>query len=100
MLFVPRVPASETGAMGKVKDGVPASKALKASKGGSTGGTRARIGQFLANLGRVGLYKPMQGRYARIYTAVGLGVIVVLGLYQLYESLKDATTAVWFGVPT
>ena len=35
----------------------------------------------------------MQGWYARLYTAVGLGVIVVLGLWRLYETLHDATPA-------
>src|SRR4051794_31979070 len=53
--------ASETGAMGKVKDGVPASKAVKPWRGGASGSVRGRLTQFVANLGRVSLYKPMQG---------------------------------------
>ena len=72
--------------MGKVKDGAPASKAAKPSKGGPAGGSRRRFVQFLANLLRADLYKPMQGRHARIYTAVGLGVVVALGLWRLYET--------------
>jgi preprotein translocase subunit SecE len=86
--------------MGKVKDGVPAPKAAKPSKGGSPGGVRNRFAQFVANLGRANLYKPMQGRYARIYTAVGLGVILVLGLWRLFEVVRDASPSVRFGVPT
>jgi preprotein translocase subunit SecE len=87
--------------MGKVKDGVPASsKAAKPSKGGAPGGVRNRFAQFVANLGRASLYKPMQGRYARIYTAVGLGVIVVLGIWRLYEVVRDASPTTRFGVPT
>jgi preprotein translocase subunit SecE len=86
--------------MGRVKDGVPASKAVKPSKAGSPGSVRGRFAQFVANLGRVGLYKPMQGWYARLYTAVGLGVILVLGLWRLYEVVHDASPATRFGVPT
>ena len=86
--------------MGKVKDGAPASKAAKPSKGGSSGGMRGRFAQFVANLGRASLYKPMQGWYARVYTAIGLGVIQVLGLWRLYEVVHDASPATRFGVPT
>jgi len=88
--------------MGKVKDGVPVSKAPKSSKGGPTGtSTRARFVQFLVNLGRVNLYKPMQGWYARTYTALGLGVIVLLGLWRLYdETVQYSSPAARFGVPT
>ena len=85
--------------MGKVKDGVPASKATKPSKGASSGSVRGRLAQFVANLGRVSLYKPMQGWYARVYTALGLGVILVLGLWRLYEVVHDASPATRFGVP-
>jgi preprotein translocase subunit SecE len=86
--------------MGKVKDGVPASKAAKPSKGGPSGGVRGRLVQFLMNLGQANLYKPMQGRYARIYTAAGLGLIVVLGLWRLFEVVHDAPPATRFGIPT
>jgi len=54
----------------------------------------------VTNLGKTGLYKPMQGWYARIYTVAGLGVIVVLGLWRLYETVRDAPPATRFGVPT
>ena len=75
--------------MGKVKDGVPASKASKPAKGRPGGRPERRFAQFLANLVRADLYKPMQGWYARLYTALGLGVIVALGLWRLYETLID-----------
>ena len=85
--------------MGKVKDGAPALKGTKPSKGGSFAGSRRRFAQFLANLGSVDLYKPMQGRNARIYTAVGLGVVIILGLWRLYESLNDYSLAARYGWP-
>jgi len=86
--------------MGKVKDGMPATKATKPAKGGPAGNSnRRRFAQFLANLLRANLYKPMQGRYARLYTAIGLGVVVVLGLWRLYDTLGSSTPATRFGVP-
>jgi preprotein translocase subunit SecE len=86
--------------MGKVKDGAPAAKAVKPSKGGPAGGSKRRFVQFLANLVRADQYKPMQGRQARIYTAVALGVVVGLGLWRLFETLNDTPrTEVRFGVP-
>lgn len=86
--------------MGKVKDGTPASKTSKPSKGTTTGGSKRRFAQFLMNLFRADLYKPMQGRHARLYTAIGLGVVVLLGLWRVYESLNEASIAVRYGVPT
>ncbi len=85
--------------MGKVKDGTPASKAPKPSKGGQGGGARRRFAQFLATLVRADLYKPKQGWYARLYTALGLGVVVALGLWRLYETLITSSPATRFGVP-
>ena len=85
--------------MGKVKDGVPASKAPKASKVKPGGKVASRFAQFLLNLGRANLYKPLQGWYARIYTAIGLGVVVVLGIWRLYESVRDSAPASRFGIP-
>jgi preprotein translocase subunit SecE len=84
--------------MGKVKDGTPASKASKPSKGGSAGGSKRRFAQFLANLVSADLYKPMQGRHARLYTALGLGVAIGLGVLHLYWSLVESPKTVQFGV--
>jgi preprotein translocase subunit SecE len=87
--------------MGKVKDGAPASKAPKPSKGGPAGGSKRRkdFALFVSNLFQAGLHKPMQGRHARIYTAAGLGVVVALGVWRLYETLISSSPAVRFGVP-
>lgn len=86
--------------MGKVKDGALASKASKPSKGGSAAGPKRRFVQLLTNLVRADLYKPMQGRHARIYTAIGLGIVLVLGLVRLHQTLDESSKAVSYGVPT
>jgi preprotein translocase subunit SecE len=77
--------------MGKVKDGSPAPKAAKVAKGGPTGDSKSRFAPFLANLVQANLYKPLQGKQARLWTAVGLGLIIVFGLYELFESVKDSS---------
>jgi len=89
--------------MGKVKDGAPASKASKPSKGGATGGGSKRrkdFALFVTNLLSAKLHKPMQGRHARIYTAAGLGVVVALGLWRLYDTLLAYSPAIRYGIPT
>jgi preprotein translocase subunit SecE len=86
--------------MGKVKDGSPAVKAPKAAKGNPAGGTKRRFAQFFLNLIRTDLYKPLQGWNARLYTAIGLGLVVVLGIYQVYKALQDsAPLGTRLGVP-
>src|SRR5579883_1430821 len=85
--------------MGKVKDSQQASKPSKPSKGGSGGNSKSRFAPFLANLARADLHKPMQGRWARRYTALGLGVIVALGLLRLHETLLAYSPVTRFGVP-
>ena len=86
--------------MGKVKDGTTTAKPAKPSKGGGSAGSRRRFAQFLGNLVRPDLYKPMQGRNARIYTAAGLGIVIVLGLYQLFGALNETNGAsIAYGVP-
>ncbi|AGA24942.1 preprotein translocase subunit SecE [Singulisphaera acidiphila] len=89
--------------MGKVKDGAPASKASKPPKAGATGGGSKRrkdFALFVTNLFSAKLHKPKQGQYARIYTAAGLGVVVALGLWRLYDALLSSSPAIRFGVPT
>lgn len=86
--------------MGRVKDGISTSKPAKASKGGPPSDNRRRVFHFLANFLRLDLYKPKQGRNARMYTAAGLGVIIGLGLWRLHETLISNTISVRFGVPT
>ena len=85
--------------MGKVKDGISTSKPAKPSKGGPPSENRRRIAHFFANLVRIELYKPKQGWYARLYTALGLGLIVALGLWRLFDTLIASTIPVRYGVP-
>lgn len=85
--------------MGRVKDGISTSKPAKVSKGGPPSENRRRVFHFLANFVRFDLYKPKQGRNARIYTAAGLALVVVLGLWRLHETLISNTISIRFGVP-
>jgi preprotein translocase subunit SecE len=79
--------------MGKVKDGSPASKAAKLSKGGPTGDSKRRFAPFLANLVQTGVYKPLQGRQARLWTAIGLGAIIVFGLREVFLTLQATSSS-------
>jgi len=83
----------------KVKDGAPAKAVKVPSRGGSAPGVARRLGGFLLNLVSGMLYKPVQGWNARMYTAVGLGVVAALGLYRLHESLADSAMSTRYGVP-
>jgi preprotein translocase subunit SecE len=74
--------------MGKVKDGSPASKPAKVAKGGPAAESKSRFAPFLANLMQVNLYKPLQGKQARLWTAIGLGLIIVFGLREIHDSLE------------
>lgn len=40
------------------------------------------------------IYKPGQGKYTRLYSAFGAGVVVLLGCMRLYQKL-DALVGVW-----
>ena len=80
--------------MGKVKDGSPAAKAAKPAKGGPTGDSKRRFAPFLANLTQTNLYKPLQGKQARLWTAVGLGLIIFFGLRELFLSLDASSSKV------
>jgi preprotein translocase subunit SecE len=86
--------------MGKVKDDVSTSKPSKSPKGGKPGGALSgNFGLFLLNLVQTGLYKPMQGWYARLYTALGLGVIAAAGVWRVYETSIDYTPLWRLGIP-
>jgi preprotein translocase subunit SecE len=87
--------------MGKVKDGSPGSKAAKVAKGGPSGDSKRRFAPFLANLTQTNLYKPLQGKQARLWTAVALGLIIVFGLNEVFQSLYGSSNAVTaYGVPS
>jgi preprotein translocase subunit SecE len=57
------------------------------------------MAQFMANLGRAEPYKPLQGKQSRLWTGVGLGVVLALGLWRLSETLIDYQSPTRFGVP-
>ncbi|HEV3166363.1 MAG TPA: preprotein translocase subunit SecE [Isosphaeraceae bacterium] len=84
--------------MGKVKDGTQAAKATKPSGGGGKGAKNQFV-SFLVNLVKTDLYKPMQGKQARLWTGVGLGVVVAAGLYRLVDTLTDYRLPTRYGVP-
>jgi preprotein translocase subunit SecE len=46
---------------------------------------KSRFIAFLGNLARVDRYKPSQGKMARLWTAIGLGVIVGAGVLTLRD---------------
>lgn len=86
--------------MGKVKDEASSVKATKAAA--RTGGRGlSRLAPFLSNLMRGDTYKPHQGWYTRVWTGVGLGVLVVAGIYRLYVTQLEGETSlpVQYGVP-
>ena len=86
--------------MAKVKDGSTSPKPLKAAKGGSSSESKGRFAPFLSNLTKTNLYKPLQGRQARLWTAIGLGLIIIFGLREIYLSLDaNSSRAVSFTVP-
>jgi preprotein translocase subunit SecE len=88
-------------AMGRVKDQEPAS-ATKAAAKAQPGGRKppGLFRQYLANLARSAPYKPNQGWHARLWTGLGLGVLVAAGLYRLdvTQLQGETATATRFGV--
>jgi preprotein translocase subunit SecE len=76
--------------MGKVRDEIPASKPAKPLKGKPGGAPSGLLAQFLVNLTRSNLYKPMQGWYARVYTGLALGILVAAGAYKVWEAAYES----------
>jgi preprotein translocase subunit SecE len=85
--------------MGKLRDDTSLSKPSKPSKGKFGSAPRGVFVLFLVNLFQTGLYKPMQGWYARLYTALGLGAIVAAGVWRVYESSIDYAPLWRLGLP-
>ena len=85
--------------MGKVKDEVSASKPAKSGKAKPGGAPRGMLALFLVNLGRMDLYKPMQGWYARVYTVLGLGLILAAGAWKVFDASIEYSPALRFGLP-
>jgi len=87
--------------MGKVRDEAPAAKAAnKPAPKGASKANKGRVAPFFANFFQTKLYKASQGRYARLWTGIGLGVILVAGVWKLYDNLKGLSNP-WarFGIP-
>jgi preprotein translocase subunit SecE len=87
--------------MGKLKDKSPGSKATKPSAGSAKGlrGARSRLAPFFSNLVKADVYKPLQGKQARLFTGGGLGGILALGVWRLSETLIDYQPPTRFGIP-
>lgn len=87
--------------MGKVKESSVTQKSAAISKPGGSGEIRNQFSSFVANLFHAGVYKPLQGRRARLWTAAGLGLTILLGLRELSLTLDGAqfSPAVSYGVP-
>ena len=87
--------------MGKVKETSSTQKPAATSKPTGSGDARNQFGLFLGNLFRGDVYKPLQGKRARLWTAVGLGATIILGLRELWLTLDGAqfTPGVVYGVP-
>jgi preprotein translocase subunit SecE len=73
-------------AMGKLKEEVSVSKQTKSKP---SGGSKGLFVLFLFNFLRFDLYKPMQGWYARVYTAAGLGLIAAAGVWRIHEATLE-----------
>jgi len=75
--------------MSRVKDEAPVKTAKPAAKGSAFGKAGALV-PFFTNFLKIDVFKPTQGKNARLWTAIGLGVLVGAGLYQLYQTqLRD-----------
>ena len=88
--------------MGRVKDEAPAARAAgkPSAKGSAMKAARGQLAPFFANLARVGIYKPTQGVYARSWTGVALGALLLVGAYRL-STIMRGSPSLWerYGVP-
>jgi preprotein translocase subunit SecE len=85
--------------MGKVRDELSTQKSSKPSKAGSGSRPRGVFAQFVINLARTDFYKPMQGWYARLYTGLALGLVVLAGAYQISQASLEYSPLWRFGIP-
>ena len=87
--------------MGKVKENSPALKSAAASKTTGPGESKHLFASFVANLFNPAPYKPLQGKRARLWTAIGLGATILLGLRELSLTFYGAqfSAGVFYGVP-
>src|SRR5271166_5082636 len=61
-----------------------AAPAAKPAKGKPGGAPRSVFLQFVVNLFRSDSYKPLQGWHARLYTGLGLGLMVAAGAWKVH----------------
>jgi preprotein translocase subunit SecE len=90
--------------MGKVKEESPArtggGSKPAASKPSGSKSAKGQLVPFFGNFLSTSTFKPLQGKQARLWTAVGLGVLVVAGLYSLSQYvLVDEPPMVRFAIP-
>lgn len=83
--------------MGKLKEG--STQTANSGGGSKSSSSKAWLVPFLVNLIRTDLYKPNQGKNARLLTAIGMGVIVVLGAWRAYDVFDTAATVTRYSVP-
>ncbi len=88
--------------MGRVQDEAPAKSAKAPNKGSAARNAGNALGSFFSNLLRSNQYKPTQGKIARLWTAVGLGLLFAAGVFQFHEyQLKGNYGPIaQFGIPT
>ena len=86
--------------MGKVREEEYSPRSAKPSGKTPSRGLPAGLTRFLSNLLRAGTYKPNQGWYVRLLTALGLGALLAAGLYALYNRIADVSSPpLRFGLP-
>ncbi|MCH9040302.1 MAG: preprotein translocase subunit SecE [Chloroflexi bacterium] len=71
-----------------------------ATSSGDRGGGERRPSSSTGGPGFFAVYKPGQGYYTRLGTAIGGGAIVVFGAHYLYGLLSSDNQAVKLGVPS
>jgi preprotein translocase subunit SecE len=91
--------------MGRVKDEPASPKPAGSSKAGAAKAAPSRslpsgLARFFGNFLKGDPYKPTQGWNARLWTAIGLGALVVAGLYTLHTHvLESSAIGPRLGVP-
>jgi preprotein translocase subunit SecE len=82
--------------MGKVKDEAAEARSTKpAPKAGKSG---KRSSAFWATMLSSGLYKPMQGWHARLWTGIGIAALLLVGVWRLFETLDGLAIPVRYSV--
>jgi len=88
--------------MAKVKDDAPPARSTKSAAAPTALRDAGRqVVPLVSNFVRVDRYKPTQGWHARLWTAVGLGVLFAVGLFRYYQTQLEgqASALVRMGVP-